>query len=345
MAQRLGGPHLWRRVALIEVHHWHPERRDALASSTHKARLCPLGTVGQEGQAHHHALYVASLQERTNRIDNLLHGRVAECVEWQWHTHVLIEERDAGLPGADVEGEDAHVRKGTARCAKRQVPRLLTREVRSRTAIRPMPLSVAPEIVEQAVAGILARDEAWKAIERIASISTGRLRELMLLDPGRQFKQSFLVHIADGDANVWLVAKAYKRCCPDRFDREVFPRTDPDLAPYAPGYVGCSRRITDSAANMPMTDGDHLVLLEEFVDGTDLLEFRGTPEYAVHRAHCEARYALACCLLVGKAGRTLSNVNPKNIRIPYIATREPVIVDWGGQRAVRDPSEVAFSLA
>lgn len=199
-----------------------------------------------------------------------------------------------------------------------------------------MGIRIAEEVVQEAVAAILKKDESWRSIEHISGEATGKVSGVDLLNIGRHFKQSFLVVLTNGNHDIWLVAKAFKRFSPKRFAHEILPRMDFDLAALTPYLVGTSEQVINhSKLNEGFIGSDHQVLLEQYIHGRDLVELRDTETYPLYLELCRNRYKLACNLLHGKTGKILNNINPRNIRIPSEDPGNPLIVDWGAQKPMK----------
>jgi hypothetical protein len=187
------------------------------------------------------------------------------------------------------------------------------------------------EIVYDAVERVLDKDEAWRVIENMSGLTGGKVKEITLLNPGRHFKQSFLVVIGNENQDAWTVAKAFKRFTPQRFIRELEPREDQEFMGMTPRLIGTSESINRTRLNEPMKYGDHQILIEEFVLGKDLNDLRDDSAFPIYRERCRERYRLACSILHRRQGRVLTNINPKNILIPHDDPANPVIVDWAAQ--------------
>lgn len=182
------------------------------------------------------------------------------------------------------------------------------------------------------LSNVLDNSAILARIGEITGIWTIRNAELSLLDPGRRFKVIYLLDISDGHRSAKVVVKFHRRNLPNRFEREVSPRTIPVIEPFAPAFVGTSESVERTGKNQPFTGDDYRLFIEEYIPGRDLRDIyadESSLKY-VSAGIAEARYARLSAI-THAMGWVLSNVHPGNIRFRNYNDRCATIVDWGGQ--------------
>ena len=197
----------------------------------------------------------------------------------------------------------------------------------------------ASENKQEVVETLLQREEVLCKIEKLHGFTSVTSHELTFLNPGRRFKEIWLIKISDGERTEELVVKFYKRNSPKRWNREIRPRTIPSIAEHGPAFIAAESNNSKSATNHRFIKGDYLVFIEEYVQGKTLLELaEEEPDDALIYAEiAETKYRVLAELMRAEIGRVLSNVNPSNIVFPSSGRDEPKVVDWGGQTERDDP--------
>lgn len=129
-----------------------------------------------------------------------------------------------------------------------------------------------------------------------------------------------------------MIVKFHRRNLPDRFEREVSPRANPAIQPFAPTFLGTSVDVKSTPRNHCFQGEDHRLFIEAFVPGKDLRELY--EEEPILR-YVSAGIAVARYRALGRItqtlGWTLSNMHPGNIRFSRYDDKKALIVDWGGQ--------------
>ncbi len=192
----------------------------------------------------------------------------------------------------------------------------------------------------ESVESLLAKDELLRKIEALYGLSTIRTWKLDLYNAGKRFKQIFKLQLSDGSREVTLILKFHKRNVPDRFHREVSPRVEEDFIPFAPAFLGSYSQVSRTGRNQAFQNGDYRVIVEDFIDGIDLIDVF-TSHLSDDSKLMITEKAAALYETIGeqsfKRGWQLSNVSPRNVRLPK-GSESPLIVDWGGQTTDVDPN-------
>ncbi len=195
------------------------------------------------------------------------------------------------------------------------------------------------ELPLEPVETLLGKEEVLKKIEALYGLSTIKSWHLELFNPGKRFKRIFKLTLSDGSKIIHLILKFHKRNVAERFEREIGPRQEPDFIPFAPVFFGSYSRVRTTRRNQEFTDGDYRVIIEDYIDGEDLIDtFTGT--LTDDQKWAATEQAVLLYERIGERsiprGWQLNNVNPRNVRFPH-GGGSPLVVDWGGQTTNIDP--------